>query len=109
MNPLHNKERLSLPEAKIAVSGDPPIGPAELGRLQRETFAYFVKEANPSNGLIADKTQPGAPPSIAAVGLALSSYPVGGGRDLTMYQRTRFVSRRGPELVAPGPVTGSAG
>src|SRR5665811_2443379 len=26
---------------------------------------------------IADKTQPGAPSSIAAVGLALSSYPVG--------------------------------
>ena len=57
--------------------GDPPIGPAELEKLQRETFGYFVKEANPSNGLIADKTQPGAPSSIAAVGLALSSYPVG--------------------------------
>ncbi len=57
--------------------GDPPIGPAELETLQRETFGYFVKEANPSNGLIADKTQPGAPSSIAAVGLALSSYPVG--------------------------------
>lgn len=56
---------------------DPPIGPAELEKLQRETFGYFVKEANPSNGLIADKTQPGAPSSIAAVGLALSSYPVG--------------------------------
>ena len=57
--------------------GDPPIGPAELDKLQQETFGYFLKEANPSNGLIADKTQPGAPASIAAVGLALSSYPVG--------------------------------
>ncbi len=56
---------------------DAPIGPAELEKLQRETFGYFVNEANPSNGLIADKTQPGAPSSIAAVGLALSSYPVG--------------------------------
>ena len=77
MKPLDNKERPSLPEAKIAIPGDPPIDPAELETLQRETFAYFVKEANPSNGLIADKTQPGAPSSIAAVGLALSSYPVG--------------------------------
>jgi hypothetical protein len=56
---------------------DAPIGPDELEKLQRETFGYFLKEANPSNGLIADKTQPGAPASIAAVGLALSSYPVG--------------------------------
>jgi hypothetical protein len=45
--------------------------------LQRQTFDYFVHEANPLNGLIIDKTQPGAPASIAAVGLALSSYPVG--------------------------------
>ena len=54
-----------------------PIGQAEFDRLQRETFEYFVKEANPRNGLIADKTQPGAPASIAAVGLALSLYPIG--------------------------------
>ena len=48
-----------------------------LDALQRETFDYFVHEANPVNGLIADKTQMGSPASIAAVGLALSSYPVG--------------------------------
>ncbi|MEO6876680.1 MAG: glucoamylase family protein [Opitutaceae bacterium] len=36
-----------------------------------------MQEANPRNGLIADSTRPGAPASIAAVGLALSSYPVG--------------------------------
>ncbi len=54
-----------------------PIGQAEFDRLQRETFEYFVKEANPRNGLIADKTKPGAPASIAAVGLALSLYPIG--------------------------------
>jgi hypothetical protein len=59
----------------------PPIGPAEFDSLQRETFEYFLKEANPHNGLIADKTQPGAPASIAAVGLALSSYPIGVERD----------------------------
>ncbi len=45
--------------------------------LQRDTFNYFVQEANPVNGLVIDKTKPGAPASIAAVGLALSSYPVG--------------------------------
>ena len=62
---------------ETVVVADPPIGPAELEKMQWETFRYFVKEANPRNGLIADKTAPGAPCSIAAVGLALSSYPVG--------------------------------
>ena len=48
-----------------------------LEELQRETFAYFVHEANPLNGLVVDRTEAGAPASIAAVGLALSSYPIG--------------------------------
>jgi hypothetical protein len=47
-----------------------------LEKLQRETFDYFVREFNPTNGLIADKTEPGSPSSIAAVGLGLSSYCV---------------------------------
>jgi len=45
--------------------------------LQRETFEYFIKEMDPKTGLIADKTQPGSPSSIAAVGMALSSYIAG--------------------------------
>ena len=45
--------------------------------LQRKAFDYFVYESNQLNGLVVDKTQAGAPASIAAVGLALSSYPVG--------------------------------
>ena len=48
-----------------------------LDALQRKSFDYFLHEANPRNGLIADRTQPGSPASIAAVGFALSSYPVG--------------------------------
>ena len=50
---------------------------AELETLQRETFDYFLNEANPSNGLILDKTAENWPASIAATGLALASYPVG--------------------------------
>lgn len=42
--------------------------------IQRLSFEYFLKEANPENGLIADRI---AQARIAAVGLALSSYPVG--------------------------------
>jgi len=55
----------------------PKLPPESLDALQRETFDYFVYEVNPLNGLVVDKTQKGAPASIAAVGLALSAYPVG--------------------------------
>lgn len=48
-----------------------------LGALQRDMFEYFWKEANPTNGLVFDKTLAGAPASIAAVGFALAAYPVG--------------------------------
>ena len=45
--------------------------------LQEDSFAYFVHEFNPLNGLIADKTRDGWPASIAAVGMALTVYPIG--------------------------------
>lgn len=48
-----------------------------LDALQRDAFGYFVHETNSANGLVLDKTQPGAAASIAAVGFALASYPVG--------------------------------
>ncbi|MGC2201159.1 MAG: hypothetical protein WA633_13570 [Stellaceae bacterium] len=47
-----------------------PISQAELETLQRDTFDYFVHEANPANGLIIDKTEANWPASIAATGLA---------------------------------------
>ena len=48
-----------------------------LDKLQWETFEYFLKEVNPVNGLIADKTRDDWPASIAATGLALAAYPIG--------------------------------
>lgn len=48
-----------------------------LEALQRDTFAYFLEQANPANGLVADTTADGAPASIAVVGFALAAYPVG--------------------------------
>src|SRR6478672_4364182 len=49
---------------------------ADLNRLQLTTLQYYLHESNPANGLIRDKTQPSAPASIAAVGLALASLPI---------------------------------
>jgi hypothetical protein len=59
------------------MSSKKPTIDAELEKLQRETFEYFLHETNPSNGLVIDKTATGWPASIAATGLALAAYPVG--------------------------------
>lgn len=57
---------------------DPQGSDAEmLDKLQRETFDYFLNEVNPVTGLIADKTQPGFPSSIAVTGMAITAYIVG--------------------------------
>jgi hypothetical protein len=53
------------------------FGEARLDALQRHSFDYFLRETNPANGLVADKSRPGSPASIAAVGFALAAYPVG--------------------------------
>jgi hypothetical protein len=54
-------------------------------RLQRNSFRYFVNETNRRNGLVVDKTSDNWPASIAAIGMALSVYPVGVAR--------RFIGR----------------
>jgi hypothetical protein len=55
----------------------PEFGETRLEALQRHAFGYFLNETNSENGLVADRTQAGAPASIAAVGFALAAYPVG--------------------------------
>jgi hypothetical protein len=91
----------------------PPAGDVEtLLRLQRHTFRYFEREWSPHNGLVADRTEPGAPASIAAVGLALSTYAVAAERGLLSRAEAtamtlttlRFfhASRQGPEPDATG-------
>src|SRR6478672_11380648 len=48
----------------------------DLGLLQLTTLLYYLHETNPDNGLVRDKTDPNAPCSIAAVGMALATIPV---------------------------------
>lgn len=47
-----------------------------LDHLQWTTLLYDLHETNPDNGLVRDKTDPTAPCSIAAVGMALATLPV---------------------------------
>ena len=44
----------------------PDAGESRLDALQRHGFPYFLNETNGTNGLVADRTQPGAPESYSA-------------------------------------------
>jgi hypothetical protein len=89
-----------------------PLSDELLATLQRKTFDYFLNEVNPSNGLVADRTKDGAPASIAAVGLALTAYPVGIARGFWTREEARALtlatlrffwsSGQGPEPDATG-------
>jgi hypothetical protein len=59
---------------------------AFLDDLQRRTFRFFWETCNPANGLARDRWPKPSFASIAAVGFALTAYPIG-------VQR-RFVTRR---------------
>lgn len=56
---------------------EPSLSDKDLAQLERDTFKYFADEMNPDNGLVPDNTRQGAPSSIAAVGFALTAYPIG--------------------------------
>jgi hypothetical protein len=83
-----------------------------LDAVQRCAFGYFLHETNRANGLVLDKTCPDWPASIAAVGLGLTTYPVGVERGFVLRaeaaERTlttlRFFwrSKQGPEPDATG-------
>src|SRR5688500_4716134 len=81
-------------------------------RLQFTTLLYYLHETNPDNGLVRDKTEPTAPVSIAAVGMALATIPVMVEREVFFRefaakiarQRLRFLYEcsQGPEPDASG-------
>jgi len=58
--------------------GDPAaqLTSADLNLLQFSTVLYYLHETNPDNGLVRDRTDPSAPASIAAMGMALATIPV---------------------------------
>ncbi|HLI19188.1 MAG TPA: glucoamylase family protein [Rhodanobacteraceae bacterium] len=58
-------------EGRITADDD-----AMLDDLQRKAFRFFERHTDPKTGLVLDSTQPGQPASIAAVGFALSCYPI---------------------------------
>ncbi|MGO7761992.1 glucoamylase family protein [Rhizobium ruizarguesonis] len=84
----------------------------DLGRLQFTTLLYYLQCTNPDNGLVRDKTEPNAPASIAAIGMALATIPVVVERGVIIRElaakitckRIRFLMEcpQGPEPDASG-------
>src|SRR6516164_3586426 len=66
----------------------------DLDRLQWTTVLYYLHETNPDNGLVRDKTDPAAPCSIAAVGLALATIPVIVERGVVIRKFAAKIARR---------------
>ncbi|HEY3204967.1 MAG TPA: glucoamylase family protein [Thermoanaerobaculia bacterium] len=68
-----------------------PASDDEPESLQRNAFGYFLHEADAATGLVRDSTHDGSPASIAAVGLALTVYPVAVSRGFM--ERTEAAAR----------------
>jgi hypothetical protein len=89
-----------------------PLTDWDLGLLQLSTVLYYLHETNPDNGLVRDKTDPTAPSSIAACGMALATIPVIVERGVLFRDFAAKISRKrlrfllelpqGPEADASG-------
>ncbi len=91
--PLHAAAQANPSEAVAAgaanaLQASPPLS---LDELEHRTFEFFWQTANPANGLIPDHWPLGKEPfsSIAAVGFALTAYPVGAERGWITREQAR--------------------
>ena len=55
----------------------PPADPLSLQQLQEDTFRYFWETTSSNTGLAPDRYPSDSPASIAAIGFALTAYPIG--------------------------------
>jgi hypothetical protein len=91
----------------------PRILPGFFADLEHRTFRYFWERANPRNGLVPDRWPTHAPASIAAIGFALTAYPLGVERGwitrVAARQRTLTTLRFMSGLPSGDAPTGIAG
>lgn len=75
----------------------------DLARLQFTTLLYYLHCTNPDNGLVRDKTQPDAPASIAAIGMALATLPVLVERGVIIRKFAAKIARRRLQFLLACP------
>jgi hypothetical protein len=81
----------------------PPLTEQELDHLQWTPLGYYLRELNPQNGLVRDRTETGAPASIAAVGLALATAPVAVERKVRPRELIAELARRALRFFHESP------
>jgi hypothetical protein len=78
------------PPAGEASFGLPPLANAALlDDLEQRSFRYFWETADPATGLVPDRWPTPSFASVAAVGFALSAYPVGVARGWVTREQAR--------------------
>lgn len=77
------------PTAKPATKPGTPTSDAFLDDLERRTFDFFWQTSDPVTGLAPDRWPTPSFASIAAVGFALSAYPVGVARGFITREQAR--------------------
>jgi len=70
-------------------AGTSPVVDPFLIDLEQRTFHFFWDTANPKNGLVPDRFPSASYSSVAAVGFALTAYPVGVERGYVTRQQAR--------------------
>ncbi|PTM94184.1 glucoamylase family protein [Mycoplana dimorpha] len=75
----------------------------DFARLQFTTVLYYLNCTNPDNGLVRDKTDPEAPASIAAIGMALATIPVLVERGVIIRKFAGKIARRRLESLLEYP------
>ena len=80
----------------------------DLGRMQWTSIQYYLHETNPDNRLVRDRTDPTAPCSIAAMGMALATLPVSVERGVLFRPFAAKMARRKLKFLldlpqGPGP------
>jgi hypothetical protein len=76
---------------------------AFLDTLQRRTFDFFWETANPSNGLVPDRWPTPSFSSVAAVGFALTAYPIAVERGWITRDQARQRTRTTLEFLWKAP------
>ena len=71
---------------------------AFLDDVQRRTFRFFWETTNPANGLARDRFPTPSFASMAAVGFALTAYPIGVQRGFVAARRGGRADARDPAL-----------
>ena len=96
---VNTSSQESAPSATLATLPHPFASDDEfLDYVQGTSFDYFWYLANPANGLVPDRTSTNTACSIAAVGFALTAYPIGAERAYL----TR-AEARSPDAFPVGP------